>query len=216
MTIQAKICGITTPDTARAVAQAGASHIGFNFFPKSPRYLEISDAADLALMVPSGLTRVGVFVNPDDDFLSQAIAALSLDMVQLHGSESVDRVRDVQTQFGLPVIKAMPVAQRSDVTASVAYDGVADCVLFDAKAPKDDDAMPGGMGRPFDWTLLRDLPLKGPWALSGGLSPDNVAEAIRATGCTFVDVSSGVETQPGVKSAAKIAAFMDAIKDTAS
>ena len=216
MTIQAKICGITTPDTAQAVAQSGASHIGFNFFPPSPRYLKISDAAELALMVPSGLKRVGGFVDPDDDFLIQVIAAVSLDIVQLHGSETADRVADVRTRFGLPVIKAVPVAQQADVLASADFDGVADCVLFDAKPPKEDNALPGGTGQSFDWTLLRDLPLEGPWCLSGGLSPDNVAEAIRATGCDFVDVSSGVETQPGVKSAAKITAFMDAVKDTAS
>jgi phosphoribosylanthranilate isomerase len=201
---------------AQAVAQSGASHIGFMFFPKSPRHLEIAEAAELSASVPAGLTRVGVFVDPIDDYLDQAIGAMHLDMVQLHGSESVERVSEVKKRFGLPVIKVIPVSLPADVAASANYDGIADCLLFDAKLPKAIDTLPGGTGVSFDWSLLQNMHLAGPWVLSGGLSPDNVANAIERTGCHFVDVSSGVETRRGVKSAAKIAAFMDAIKDTAS
>jgi phosphoribosylanthranilate isomerase len=218
MAIDVKICGITDPEMAQIVANSGASHIGFIFFPRSPRNLSIADAMVLSPHIPDGLTRVGVFVDPDDDFLETAIAAIGLDMLQLHGAETVARVDEVKRKFGLPVIKAMPVATRSDVDASHAYVGHSDYILFDAKPPKGQgDGLPGGTGLSFDWSLLSNLPpemsAEMPWVLSGGLSLDNIAEAIRQTHCRFVDLSSGVEVRPGVKSAAKIKAFMAAIKE---
>jgi len=214
MAIDVKICGITTPEMAEVAAASGASHIGFMFFPRSPRNLPLADAAVLSPTIPESLIRVGVFVNPDDALLETAIEAMYLDVVQLHGTETVARVDAVKEKFGLQVIKAIPVATRGDVEASFVYIGHSDCVLFDAKPPKDQvDALPGGTGLSFDWTLLSGLPPEMTWALSGGLSPDNVAEAIQRTQCQFVDVSSGVETQPGVKNATKIKAFMAAIKE---
>ena len=212
MAMEAKICGITTPEMARAVAEEGATHIGLMFVARSSRNLTIAEAAELLPQIPKGLIKVGVFVDPDDAALEAAISAADLDMVQLHGSESVARVDEVHARFGLPIIKAMSVATCADVEASFKYIGHVACILFDAKPPEDGD-LPGGTGLQFDWSLLQDLPADLPWALSGGLSPDNVAEAIAKTQCQFVDVSSGVESRPGVKSLAKITAFMAAIKD---
>ena len=214
MSVQVKICGITTPEMVQAVAQSGASHIGLMFYPPSPRNLPMGAASDLASQIPAGLQRVGVFVDPTDDLLELAIATTQLDMVQLHGNESPLRVAEVKDMFGLPVMKAFPVRDRADVQKSEGYEGVADLLLFDAKPPKNSATnLPGGTGHTFDWTLLKDRQGTTPWALSGGLNPDNVVAAIRETGAGFVDVSSGVEDAPGVKNMEKIAAFMAAIRE---
>ena len=209
MAITSKICGITTAETAQVVAESGASHIGFMFYPPSKRYLPLVDAPALSAAVPGTLKRVGVFVDADDKLLEQAIAAMKLDVLQLHGTETPERVRDVKAMFGKEVMKAVPVATRADIAATQAYAPVTDRVLFDAKVPGD---LPGGTGQQFDWHLLDALPAGMLWGLCGGLSPENVATAIRETGCDFVDVSSGVEDAPGVKSPARIAAFMAAVR----
>ena len=206
-----KICGISTSRALDAAILARAYHAGFNFFPPSPRNISLSDAADLAARAEGRITRVGVFVDASDSAIAEAIAAARLDVLQLHGQETSERAAQLKTQFGLPVWKALSVASQSDVARADAYDGAADLILFDAKTPKG-SAIPGGMGLSFDWSLVANW--KGPiaWGLAGGLTADNVAEAIRATGAPLVDTSSGVESAPGVKDVDKIAAFCKAAR----
>ncbi len=203
-----KICGLSTPDTLDAAIAAGATHIGFVFFAKSPRNLDPARAAMLAARVPQGVARVGVFVDPDDALLTHVAA--SLDAVQLH-DPAPDRAAHIRRRFGLPVWAAIGVATSSDIAAAKRYDGAADRLLFDAKTPKG-ALLPGGMGLRFDWRLLAGAVPGLPWGLAGGLDAGNVAEAIAATGAPLVDVSSGVEESAGVKSVAKIRAFIAAAK----
>lgn len=201
-----KICGVTTRDALDATIHAQATHVGLNFFPLSPRFLKLDDAPALAEQAGDRLTRVGVFVDADDAFMADAVAAARLDAIQLHGKEDPARVAALRTRFGKPVWKVISVAGPSDVAKADAYATVADFLLFDAKTPKG-AALPGGLGLAFDWTLLRSY--KGPlgWGLAGGLSPENVAEAVRGTGAALIDVSSGVEIAPGVKDADRIRTF---------
>ena len=214
MAVLVKICGIRTPEMAQVVAREGASHIGLMHFERSPRHLTLTAARELAPRIPAGLQRVGVFVDPDDETLDAFIDATGLHMVQLHGHESPDRVQKINERFGLPTIKAISVRDAADVAKAADYEQVADLLLFDAKPPKNSaESLPGGTGQTFDWRLLDAKPEGLTWALSGGLNPENVGDAIRATGASFVDVSSGVETAPGEKSAEKISAFMAAVKD---
>ena len=201
-----KICGITTRDALSATIDARASHVGFNFFPPSPRFLALSDAPALAAQAESRLTRVGVFVDADDALLGDAVTAARLDAVQLHGHEDSSRVAAIRARFGKPVWKVISVAGPGDVAKADAYAGVADFILFDAKTPRG-AALPGGLGLAFDWNLLRAYKGPLPWGLAGGLSPTNVADAVRETGTTLVDVSSGVESAPGVKDADRIRTF---------
>lgn len=201
-----KICGVTTPDALAATIAAQASHVGFNFFPPSPRYLNLADAPALAAQAQGRLTRVGVLVDADDAALGDAVAAASLDVIQLHGSEDAARIAAIRARFGKPVWKVISVAGPDDVAKADAYAGVADFILFDAKTPKG-AALPGGLGLAFDWDLLRAYKGPLPWGLAGGLSPVNVAEAVRGTGTLLVDVSSGVESAPGVKDAERIRTF---------
>ena len=203
---QIKICGITTPETLAAVLAARAEHVGFNFVPPSPRHLSLDAAAALAARAGSAVSRVGVFVDPDDRTLHESISAAQLDAVQLHGRESPQRSAAVKAQFGLPVWKVIPVATADDVRRAQSYAGAADFILFDARTPKDAN-LPGGMGLRFDWSLLSNLRLSLPWGLAGGLSAGNVAEAVAVTAAPLVDTSSGVESAPGVKDVDKIAAF---------
>jgi phosphoribosylanthranilate isomerase len=207
-----KICGLTEPATLDAAVAAGSDHVGFVFFPKSPRNLGFDQAAGLAARTPERIGRVGVFVDPDDGLLETAIRAGRLDAVQLHGEEPPARVADVKRRFGVEVWKAVPVRTRADIDAARAYRGSADRLLFDAKAPKGAD-LPGGNGLRFDWRLLEGARIGMPWGLSGGLDPASVADACRATGAPLVDVSSGVEDAPGVKSADKIRAFVKAVRE---
>jgi phosphoribosylanthranilate isomerase len=207
-----KICGLTEPATLDAAVAAGCDHVGFVFFPRSPRHLDFDRAAGLAARVPGTVKRVGVFVDPDDGLLEIAIRAGRLDALQLHGEEPPARVADVKRRFGLEVWKAVPVRTRGDIEAARAYRGSADRLLFDAKAPKGAD-LPGGNGLRFDWRLLEGTSIGMPWGLSGGLDPASVADAIGATGAPLVDVSSGVEDAPGVKSADKIKAFIKAVRE---
>lgn len=199
-----KICGIDRAEALEAAIAARASHVGFVFFPPSPRFLKSADAAALATQAKGRITRVGLFVDPDDATLAEGVAT-SLDAIQLHGEESPARVAEVKARFGIEVWKVLPVATSGDVARAGAYHGAADFLLFDAKTPK--GALPGGMGLRFDWSLLADYRGVTPWGLAGGLNAGNVAEAIQRTGAPLVDASSGVESAPGVKDVAKIAAF---------
>ena len=207
--MRVKICGLRRPADVEAVARAGAAYAGFVFFAKSPRHLSIDEARPLLLAVPVGLAKVALTVDADDATLDAILAALPIDMLQLHGAETPDRVAQVRARYGLPVMKAVGVADAGDLAAVFEYSLVADQVLIDAK-PASGAALPGGNGLAFDWRLLAGRRWLRPWILAGGLTPENVAEAIRLTGARQVDVSSGVESAPGVKDAGRIAGFVAA------
>ena len=212
MTVRAKICGLSTPETVRAAADGGASHIGLNFFPKSPRYVELEPAAILARPARArGVKIVAVTVDPDDMFLDRLMATLKPDLIQLHGKETPARAHQAAERTGVGIIKALPVSDGSDVAAAGAYEPLVEHLMFDAKPPKDADR-PGGLGEPFDWTLLEGRRFQRPWLLAGGLDPWNVSEAVRRSGAPLVDVSSGVERGPGLKDPALITAFLDAVR----
>ncbi len=207
--MRAKVCGLSTPESVAAAAQAGAAYVGFVFFAKSPRHVPIEQARQLALDVPVGLCKVALTVNATDAELSEILDAVPIDMLQLHGAESPERVADIKTRFGLPVMKAVGVADADDLPAIAAYSRVADQLLIDAKPPKGAD-LPGGNGLAFDWRLIAGRKWAVPWMLAGGLTPENVAQAVHLTGAAQVDVSSGVESAPGIKDNDKIAAFLRA------
>ena len=207
--IRVKICGLRTVDDVVAVARAGAAYAGFVFFPKSPRHLSIPEARALALAAPVGLAKVALIVNADDAAIDAILADVPIDMLQLHGAETPARVAEVRDRFGLPVMKAVGVSGEADLAAIMEYSLIADQLLIDAKPGSGTD-LPGGNGLAFDWRLLVGRKWLRPWMLAGGLGPHNVAEAIRLTGAAQVDVSSGVESAPGVKDHAKIAAFVAA------
>ena len=209
--MQAKICGLRTIESVNAAVAAGTAYVGFNFFPKSPRYVTFSQAAELAKSMPAGVVKVALTVNADDDAIAKMLGEVPTDMLQLHGSETPKRVAHIRERFDLPVMKAVGVADASDLPQLVEYSKVADQLLVDAKPPKG-SPLPGGNGLAFDWRLIADLEWPTPWMLAGGLTPENVAEAMRLTGATMVDVSSGVESAPGVKDLDKIAAFVKAAK----
>lgn len=209
--IRVKICGLRTVADIAAVAAAGAAYAGFVFFAKSPRHLTIDSARELALAAPVGLAKVALTVDADDATLDAIVAAVPLDMLQLHGHESPGRVAEIRSRYGLPVMKAVGVADEGDLAALFDYTLVADQILIDAKPPKD-AVLPGGNGLSFDWRLVAQRRWLRPWMLAGGLTAENVAEAIRLTNARQVDVSSGVETAPGVKDAARIAAFVQAAR----
>lgn len=206
-----KICGLSTPETLGAAVRAGASHVGFVHFPKSPRHVEADQISALAATIPAHVERVAVVVDVDDAQLARLVETGALTAIQLHGKESPARAAAIRQRFGLPIWKAIAVKTRADIDAANAYAGAVDRLLFDAKTP-DGAALPGGMGLRFDWTLLRGLAIATPWGLSGGLSIDNVAEAIRISGARLIDVSSGVESAPGIKSVDKIMAFCKAVQ----
>jgi phosphoribosylanthranilate isomerase len=214
MSVHAKICGLSTPETLAAALRHGASHVGFIFFPPSPRHVETDRAAALAAQLPEHVGGVGVFVDPAPALIDEVLARVPLKVVQLHGQESPAFVNELRARHAVEVWKAIPVRTRADLSQARAYAGAAHRILYDAKTPKGAD-LPGGMGLRFDWTLLdKDQggfvhPL--PWLLSGGLDGGNVAEAVGITGATFVDVSSGVESAPGVKAVDKIAGFLQSV-----
>ncbi|WP_417742720.1 phosphoribosylanthranilate isomerase [Salipiger sp.] len=212
--IRVKICGLTRPEDVVAAAEAGASYAGFVFFPKSPRHVSVAQARELALAAPVGLAKVGLVVNPDDALLDEIMAQVPLDILQLHGRESVERVAEIRARYGLPVMKAVGVASEADLPTLLEYGRVADQILVDAKAPKG-AALPGGNGLAFDWRLIAGRRWPCPWMLAGGLTPANVGQAIAMTGARQVDVSSGVEAAPGTKDAARISAFLQAVSDAA-
>ncbi|MCP1469793.1 phosphoribosylanthranilate isomerase [Sphingobium sp. OAS761] len=205
-----KICGLSTPDTVGAAVRAGTSHVGFVHFPKSPRHVDPEQIRALAAAVPAHVERIAVVVDPDDALIARLVDTGALSAIQLHGKESVERVAAIRQRFGLPVWKAIPVKTGQDVDRARDYAGVADRVLFDAKTPEG-AALPGGMGLRFDWTLLKERTMSTQWGLSGGLDIDNVCDAIRITQAPLIDVSSGVEDAPGIKSVDKIMTFCKAV-----
>ncbi|NTT86252.1 phosphoribosylanthranilate isomerase [Tabrizicola fusiformis] len=209
--IRVKICGLRTLADVAAVTAAGAAYAGFNFFPKSPRSVTMAEALPLVLAAPPGLAKVALVVDADDAMLDALTEALPLDMLQLHGKESPDRVAEIRARYGLPVMKAVGVADEGDLAAVFDYSLVADQILVDAKPPKN-AVLPGGNGLTFDWRLVAQRRWLRPWMLAGGLTAENVAEAVRLTNARQVDVASGVESAPGVKDAAKIAAFTRAAR----
>lgn len=211
---RAKLCGLTRLEDVTAAAQAGAAYVGFVFFEKSPRNVNIETARALALEVPLGIAKVALTVNASDAELDAITGAVPLDMLQLHGAETPARVAEVKARYGLPVMKALGVADADDLAAISLYEGIADQILIDAKPPKTAE-LPGGNGLAFDWRLIAGRTWRSPWMLAGGLEPDNVAEAIAMTGARQVDVSSGVEASPGLKDAGKIAAFTSAARGRA-
>jgi phosphoribosylanthranilate isomerase len=205
-----KICGLSTVAAIDAAARGGASHVGFNHFPKSPRYVTPQALGLLAQRVPGHMKRVSVLVDANDGIIDSLIAAGGIQILQLHGKEEPARVAQLRARTGLEVWKVIPVKTAADLAQANAYAGAADGLLYDAKTP-DGAILPGGMGMRFDWSLLAGHRPPLPWALSGGLDADNVAEAIRVTGAPLVDVASGVESAPGVKDVDKIAAFCKAV-----
>jgi phosphoribosylanthranilate isomerase len=205
-----KICGVRSPADVTAVHEAGGTYVGFNFFPKSPRFLSNDAARDVALSAPLGLGKVGLVVNADDAFLDALTSIVPLDMLQLHGGETPQRVAEIKARYGLPVMKVVGVAEASDLEQIDIFSTIADQLLIDAKPPRGAD-LPGGNGLAFDWQLLADRKYwTKPWMLAGGLTPENVGEAIARTGARQVDVASGVESAPGAKDAGLIRAFIDA------
>ena len=208
--IRVKICGLSTPEAVAVAADAGASYVGFVFFPKSPRCVGVELARDLAVDVPVGVAKVALVVSADDALLDQINNSVPLDMLQLHGKETPERVAEIRARYGLPVMKAVGVADGDDLAALDDYAQVADQILIDAKPPKE-AILPGGNGLTFDWRLIANRRWSVPWMLAGGLTPDNVGEAVALTGARQVDVSSGVESVPGVKALEKIRAFLSAV-----
>lgn len=209
MRVRTKICGLSTVETLNAAVRHGAAAIGMVFFPPSPRHLELDQAAALAAHVPEGIARVGVFVDPEDGLIDQAVEAGRLDVLQLHRVGPA-RAASLRARTGLPVWAAVAIRTDADLAAARTFIDAADRLLYDAKTPEG-AALPGGMGMRFDWGLLRGFHHPLPWVLSGGLTSGNVAEAVAATQTRFVDVSSGVESSPGVKEIDKIAAFCKAV-----
>jgi phosphoribosylanthranilate isomerase len=212
MALAIKICGVTTPDALDVALTSGADFVGFVFFPPSPRNLGLEAARTLGAQVKGRAGKVALTVDANDDTIAAIIAALQPDMLQLHGKETPDRVVAVRTRFGLPVMKALPIATRADLATIRLYADVADRLLFDARPPAE-ATRPGGLGVSFDWTLLKDVKPGVSWMLSGGLDAGNVAEATAMTGAPGVDVSSGVERAPGTKDVGKIRAFIRAARD---
>ncbi|WP_111734392.1 phosphoribosylanthranilate isomerase [Roseovarius amoyensis] len=207
--IRVKICGLTDPADIPAAIVAGAAYLGFVSFPKSPRHLELEEMAALTLSVPEGIAKVALTVDADDALLDAITGTAAIDILQLHGHESPTRVREVKARYGLSVMKVIGIAGPEDLTQIDFYARVADQLLIDAKPPQGADR-PGGNAQAFDWALLSGRRWPVPWMLAGGLTPENVATAIRTTGARQVDVSSGVESAPGIKDANLIRAFIEA------
>lgn len=207
--VRVKICGITSQQLMRDVGNAGAQYAGLVFFEKSPRNLSLDKARSIALEAPTGLAKVALVVNPSDRFLDSLTTTVPLDMIQLQGSETPQRVSEIKQKTGLPVMKAIGIAEQDDLKKLDVYATVADQLLVDAK-PAKDAILPGGNGSAFDWSLLQGRRWTGPWMLAGGLNPENVAQAIAITGAQQIDVSSGVEIRPGEKDKQKINAFVRA------
>lgn len=209
MPFQTKICGIKTLEALNAAVKGGARFVGFVFFPKSPRHVSIDTAKELSLMLPTGVRSVALFVDPTDEQLEAVLGHVQIDMIQLHGSESPQRVSEIKAKYAMPIIKAFAVRDQSDIVNCAHYVD-ADWYLFDAKPPKGAE-VPGGTGTSFDWDILLGKTFDKPWMLSGGLTQDNVAEALSVLSPKAVDVSSGVEHERGIKDERKIKAFLDAV-----
>ena len=213
MSVIAKICGLKTPETVAAAVVGGAPLVGFNFYGRSPRCVDPAAVKQLATNVPSSVRKVGVLVDESDARIAEILAGCDLDLLQLHGHETPERVAAIRARFGRKVIKVISVSEAADLDRAVAYETVADYLMFDAKPPRSmANALPGGNALSFDWTLLSGRRFQRPWLLAGGLTPDNVIDAVRISGAPMVDVSSGVEDRPGEKNVSKIKAFLDATK----
>jgi phosphoribosylanthranilate isomerase len=212
MSVAAKICGLSTEAAVTAAVAGGAAYLGFVFYPPSPRAVTAERAARVCAGVPEGIARVGLFVDADDDAIAAVLAVAPIDLMQFHGGETPERVADAKTRFGRPVIKTIAIAGPEDVLAAARYEEVADRLLFDAKPPRRPEALPGGNGLAFDWALIAGRSWRRPWMLSGGLTAEMLPEAVRISGATAVDVSSGVESRPGEKNLGKIAAFLAAAR----
>jgi phosphoribosylanthranilate isomerase len=208
MTISVKICGLSSEAAVAAAVEGGAAYLGFNFYPPSPRSVSPARAATLCTAVPSGVQRVGVFVDAEDDAIRAVLDVAPIDILQFHGHEIPDRVADAKVRFHRPVIKAIAVAAPEDVLAAARYEADADMLLFDAKPPRRVDALPGGNGLAFDWHLIAGRKWRRPWMLSGGLTAELLPEAVRISGAGAVDVSSGVERRPGDKDPDRIREFL--------
>lgn len=212
--VQAKICGISTLAAAKVAIADNADFLGFIHFPKSPRHLSLEAMADLMQAIRAGgVTQklVSVVVDPDDKVLETLRDKVKPDLVQLHGKETPERVTAVRKTVNIPIIKALSISDAADLVTAESFDSIADYLLFDAKPPKDAH-LPGGLGLSFDWTLLTGYTGKTPWFLAGGLTPDNIAEAVRISCAKHVDVSSGVESAPGVKDPGLISGFLRTVK----
>ena len=207
--VYVKICGLKRPAEVEAAVRAGAAYLGFNFFEKSPRYVRPQEAAELCALVTPGVARVSLSVDADDAALDEIVSHVGVDMLQLHGKETPERVAHIRARYGLPVMKAIGIRSEADLPLLQEYGRVADQLLVDAKPPEG-AALPGGNGLAFDWRLIAGRRWPVPWMLAGGLTPENVGEAIRLTGARQVDVSSGVESAPGVKDTGQIARFIKA------
>ena len=213
MAVLAKICGLKTPETVAAAVEGGAALVGFNFYGRSPRCVDPAAAGRLAAQVPPSVRKVGLLVDDEDARIAAILAACALDLLQLHGHETPERVAEIRARFAKPVIKVISVSDAADLDRAAAYEDVADYLMFDAKPPKSmTNALPGGNAVSFDWTLLSQRRFRRPWLLAGGLTPDNLVEAVRISGAPMVDVSSGVEDRPGEKNVSKIKDFLDAAK----
>ncbi|WP_417516426.1 phosphoribosylanthranilate isomerase [Minwuia sp.] len=212
MTVRTKICGLSTPEAVDAAVSGGAEAVGFVFFPPSPRNIAPVAARPLAEQA-EGTLRVGLFVDPDDTWLDEVTGQVPLDLIQLHGSESPERVREVEERTGRPAMKAIKISTAEDFGVVGDYDSASSWLLFDARPPKGQGhGLPGGNGVAFDWHLLAGRDHRQPWMLSGGLDATNVAEAVAISGADWVDVSSGVESEPGRKDMGRIADFLAAVK----
>ena len=208
MTIDAKICGLSSEDAVAAAVEGGAAYIGFVFYPRSPRSVTPERARALCDRIPVSVRRVGLFVDASDDEIAAVLDAAPIDLLQLHGHESAERIAAVKRRFGRPIMKAIAIAGENDLPAAAAYEDAADMLLFDAKPPRREGALPGGNGLTFDWRLLAGRRWQRPWMLSGGLTADLLPEAVRISGATAVDVSSGVEYRAGEKDPGKIREFL--------
>jgi phosphoribosylanthranilate isomerase len=208
MSVAAKICGISSEDAVAAAVAGGATYVGFVFYPPSPRAVNPEATARLCAAVPSGIQRVGLFVDTEDAVIAAVLDAAPLDLLQFHGRETPERVAEAKARFHRPVMKAVAIAGPEDVAAASRYEEAADMLLFDAKPPRRADALPGGNGLAFDWQLIANRKWRLPWMLSGGLTAALLPEAVRISGASAVDVSSGVERRPGDKDPAKIREFL--------
>ena len=211
MPVKVKICGVRTPAVIAAAAEAGADYVGFVFFPRSLRYVSLEDAAPLAEAARGKIKTVAVLVDPEDSLIEKVARIVRPDMLQLHGGETPERAAAIKARTELPILKAIPVGGASDVKEADAFAGIADMILFDSMAPSR-TGVSGGNGVAFDWRALRGLSREQPFALSGGLNPGNVGEALARTGASLLDVSSGVESAPGEKDAELVRQFVLAAK----
>lgn len=210
MAVSAKICGLKTPDGIAAAVEGGAAFVGFNFFAKSPRSLTAEQAGALGPLVPAKVKKVGLLVDDDDARIDAILKACPLDMLQLHGDETPERVTAIKQRFGIAAMKVLKIRAAADIDRAAAYEPVADWLMFDTLPPAEmKNALPGGNAVSFDWSLLTGRRFRLPWMLAGGLTPENLADAVRISGARTVDVSSGVEDRPGVKNPSKIKAFLD-------